>query len=773
MFIPAYGGNHYVDKNATSGNNDGSNWSNAWISFGDIQWNALSRGDTLFISGGIDSTVYYETLDVHNPNRGIIIARSAEGGYNGSVIIDGQGVRNGINIYQGTTGSITIDGLDNTKFKIRNCGSNFDIRHVDSITVKNINTYLGPQDISGASINVLGDYPNNRYSWYINFDNVNVYQVPGSYSQQSDGYNILWVKDLTIKNSTVMLHNSNGEPHADCAQLYYSKNITVENNQLFQYEVAGLPTSASRMCLFIERAGGVIKIRNNYIFMNTNSWGAAFTYNQPSVQDAETHPLDSIMVTNNTIYAVTGKTDAVKFEVGNIALNAPPKGSKVKNNIVYTDGIISLDTAIIRTPGDINNNIFYKGGSPITIYTRRSPSYWTDWNTWQSLGYDANSYTTDPMLTGYIPSTNTDAEDHGAALSNYGYNYDIEKDNRPQGAGWDIGAYEIPQNGGAGNNPPDQPADPGPSNGALNQPLNSTLAWSCSDPDGDPLTYDVYFGTTNNPQLISSGQGQLTYNPGQLNNNSTYYWKIVAKDNQGGSTAGPVWNFSTTANGGSGGDTSLVNASIKLYIEGPYTNDAMSTDLADNSLIPFVQPYNGQPWNYAGSEYVNSFPENIVDWILVELRSGTSSSSVVARRAAFLRNDGIVTDLNGQNELSFPSLQSGQYYIVIYHRNHLAIMSRNPVLLTHSSPLYDFTTSETQAYGNQPMKALGNGRYGLYAADGNANGNINNSDYVGVWKKENGSLGYEAGDFDLNGGVNIVDRNSKWNPNKGKSSQVP
>ena len=100
-------------------------------------------------------------------------------------------------------------------------------------------------------------------------------------------------------------------------------------------------------------------------------------------------------------------------------------------------------------------------------------------------------------------------------------------------------------------------------------------------------------------------------------------------------------------------------------------------------------------------------------------------------------------------------------------------MSKHPVLLSDSSSLYDFSLSENQAFGNQAMKSLENGKYGMYAADGNSNGNINSADYVGVWKKQNGTIGYENGDFDLNGGVNIADRNSKWNPNKGRSTQVP
>ena len=116
----------------------------------------------------------------------------------------------------------------------------------------------------------------------------------------------------------------------------------------------------------------------------------------------------------------------------------------------------------------------------------------------------------------------------------------------------DVGAFENTQ--GSQNNPPNQPSNPNPANGAINQPTTLTLTWNCSDPNGDPLTYDVYFGTSSNPPLVSGNQTGTSYNPGQLNNSTTYYWKIVAKDNQGGTTTGPVWSFTTQVNGGSGGD---------------------------------------------------------------------------------------------------------------------------------------------------------------------------------------------------------------------------
>ncbi|MBE0640024.1 MAG: hypothetical protein IH598_16015 [Bacteroidales bacterium] len=95
------------------------------------------------------------------------------------------------------------------------------------------------------------------------------------------------------------------------------------------------------------------------------------------------------------------------------------------------------------------------------------------------------------------------------------------------------------------NQPPLPPSNPSPETGSINQPINITLTWSCSDPEGDPLTYDVYFGTDDNPPLAVAGISTQTYTTVTLQYSTPYYWKIVAHDDQGNTTEGDVWSFTT------------------------------------------------------------------------------------------------------------------------------------------------------------------------------------------------------------------------------------
>jgi hypothetical protein len=106
------------------------------------------------------------------------------------------------------------------------------------------------------------------------------------------------------------------------------------------------------------------------------------------------------------------------------------------------------------------------------------------------------------------------------------------------------------------NTPPNTPSNPSPSNCTTNILLNANLSWVGGDSDMNPVTYDVYFGTTSSPPKVKSNQSTLNYNPEILTYNTIYYWKIVTWDSHNASTVGPLWHYTTVTRKNGGGEPS-------------------------------------------------------------------------------------------------------------------------------------------------------------------------------------------------------------------------
>lgn len=227
-------------------------------------------------------------------------------------------------------------------------------------------------------------------------------------------------------------------------------------------------------------------------------------------------------------------------------------------------------------------------------------------------------------------------------------------------------------------------------------------------------------------------------------------------------------------------DDGIREMSLSIILHGPYSGSGgMTTTLNNLDLIPNSQPYHTSPWNYAGTENVISIPNpNIVDWVLVEYRDSpnaatATSAAMIGQQASFLLNDGSVVDLDGISNLDFPYTINDQLYVVIYHRNHLSIMSRYEVTESGGVYSYDFSSSFGQGHGLLALRNLGGGYYGMHSCDANADGTVDEIDNTGVWHIQSGNQKYLNGDFNLDSQIDNLDKNDYWHESLGNSTNVP
>jgi hypothetical protein len=252
--------------------------------------------------------------------------------------------------------------------------------------------------------------------------------------------------------------------------------------------------------------------------------------------------------------------------------------------------------------------------------------------------------------------------------------------------------------------------------------------------------------------------------------NDYYFIQVKSSDYSGDITL----NYSEAVQGPS----HALEVALKVFLEGPFNGADMDTDLAGMDDFPLTQPYTVYPWNYQGNENVITIPADVVDWVLVELRDATDAATAtaatrVARQAAFLTNDGSIRSLDGENYLQFniPSIQSG-LFTVVHHRNHLSIISANPLSENIGTYSYDFTTGSGQAYNNGHQE-IAPGVWGMFAGDSDASGLIDEPDKTSVWDLLTGESGYWNSDLNMDTQSDNKDKNDYWLTNLGEEGQVP
>lgn len=243
-------------------------------------------------------------------------------------------------------------------------------------------------------------------------------------------------------------------------------------------------------------------------------------------------------------------------------------------------------------------------------------------------------------------------------------------------------------------------------------------------------------------------------------------------------TVAEVGSWGIAAIGPAQGIAGSVTVNAKVFLQGPFEMDTLRTVLNYSKLLPLRQPYTALS-AYPGSENVqtgffNAF-RNVVDWVWIELRTATAANTKIAERTALLTKTGTIIDIDGSNNpVAFTNVPEGEYFVIIRHRNHLGIMSANPIHLSATTPVYDFTTSQSRVFGEIPsMVEVAPGTFAMTAGDYNLDGTVSASDRNTGWVIENGFFGYLNSDFKMDGFVSAGDLNIYWRTNNGKSVQFP
>ena len=73
---------------------------------------------------------------------------------------------------------------------------------------------------------------------------------------------------------------------------------------------------------------------------------------------------------------------------------------------------------------------------------------------------------------------------------------------------------------------------------------NVSLQWTATDVDKDPLKFDVYFGKDKDALTLVAEDTENTSLQVTLDTpKTTYYWRVIVKDDKEAQVTGPLWSF--------------------------------------------------------------------------------------------------------------------------------------------------------------------------------------------------------------------------------------
>lgn len=221
-----------------------------------------------------------------------------------------------------------------------------------------------------------------------------------------------------------------------------------------------------------------------------------------------------------------------------------PTKKKKKSFHAYKLCIEKLDnfTSVEKISAGIINDNNNSGGNGLWVYKftfADGSKKWVLWST-PNQSYELNGLVNSKAtITSVNPTTiSTDGETVTWNIT--------QKD--VAGGKVSINLTNMPvlvEDGSYANNAPTLPTATFPAHNSTNVDYNVNLSWSCSDPDSDPLKYDILLDEFNPPRIkVASSISVTSLRPGTLKKNTPYFWRIIANDGKD-STQSQIYKFTT------------------------------------------------------------------------------------------------------------------------------------------------------------------------------------------------------------------------------------
>jgi hypothetical protein len=520
----AEGATYYVRTDGNNSNDGSANdAAHAWLT---VQHAAdvMVAGDTVIVQAGTYAERVSETT---SGTAGNPITYTT----NGLVHVGG---------YQLTGNYVTVDGFDLTGASVPALSA-FVLVQANNVTLRNLSV-VNPAHTAIFGIRVMyGNYTNCWMEnirltnlWYVNFMMSGNYCTITNCSITSttswDAFRILGSNNRIIDNHVTMTRGTD-EEHTDLFQAYTTPGDIMTNNVIegnlfgpfdMQVQPSMIDDDSTGHCadwtwrnnVFIGPSAAMHIQVPNFKFYNNVFYGM-FTDSGITLTGDPGWAYANNTIFRNNLWVECGEDPDDPY-IGWYTIGSGVTGTDSDYNLV------------IGTGGGTTKIGFVAGGREVHSLNGVSP-----------LFVDPGSF----LAPAYKLEEGSPCLNAGTTIASF--NFDYDGTTRPQGAAWDMGAYES----GAGEPPDVTPPTPDPMTWssvptAISSSAITMVASTATDAGSPPVAY--YFDeTTGGPGATDSGwQSSATYMDSGLTASTLYTYRVRARDTALNETA---WSSSESA----------------------------------------------------------------------------------------------------------------------------------------------------------------------------------------------------------------------------------